>query len=138
MGPEDLQGLLLLRPVGGQEAAALLLVGADLIELRRRVRQFRADGGGVRRAGEDAQAEYRVLRASQLQGHVQGDPGLQPGLPAQEAVFLPLQAGDLLQVPVDLPADGPGAFQGLVAEELRLAHRPALDEEAVLGPSVAL
>ena len=88
--PEDLQDLLLLLPVGHQEAAALLLVPADLIELRRRARQFTADGGGVRRPGENAQAEHRVFGAAELQGHVQGNPGLQPGLPAQEAVLLSL------------------------------------------------
>ena len=138
MGPQDLQGFLLLLPVGDQEAAPLLFVGADLIELRQVLRQPAADGSGVRRPGEHAQAEHRVLGAPQFQGHIQGDPGLQARPAAQEAAFLPLKAGDVLEIAVDPPADGPGLLQGSAAEELLLRHRPALDEEAVLGSAVAL
>ena len=138
VGPQDLQDLLLLRPVGGEETAALLLIRADLIELRRFLRQLAADGGDVRRSGQHPQAEHRVLRAAALQGHVQGDPGLQPRPPAQKAVLLALQAGDVLEVPVDLFADRPALLQNRLAEELLLPDGAALDEEAVLGPAIAL
>ena len=35
-----------------------------------------------------------------------------------------MAAGNVLQPPVDLLADGPGLFQGPVTEEFRLAHFP--------------
>ena len=137
MGPQDLQGLLLLRPVGDEEAAALLLVPADLIKLRQTVPQLSANGGRVRRPGENAQAEHRMFGAVQLQGHVQGDPGFQPRPPAEEAALLTLQAGDILEEAVHLLADGPALFQNRLAEELLLPDGAALDKQAVLGSAVA-
>ena len=41
-------------------------------------------------------------------------------------------------MPVDFPADGPGALQGFAAEKFLFGHRPALDKEAVLGSAIAL
>ena len=51
---------------------------------------------------------------------------------------LALQAGDVLEVPVDLFADRPALLQNRLAEELLLPDGAALDEEAVLGPAIAL
>ena len=139
VGPEDLLDLLLVGPVTDQQVVFLLLVRVDLIYLRRGVRrgQVRPQRAGIRGAGTGPQTEQRMGRSLQLQRHVQTHPGPQGGLPGQQAVLLSLQAADLLEGSANPGAEFLRPRSAVRIEEFLFRDRKALDEQSILGLSIA-
>ena len=136
VGPQDLHYRLLRRPVAEEQQVSLLLVGADLQQLRRQRLQLQPQGAHVRSRGAGPQAGEHVLRSLRLQRQVQILPGQQPCPASLKAGHLGLDPGKGPQPLPHVLGDGFGLRLQSTAQKLLLCDEPALDEQPVLHLSV--